>query len=221
MELLSKVYEHAMERVLRTLTERFKDGFGPDEVAQVVAHGRRELEATGRHPEFIPVLLEHWARDELLATARAEGRPVSPLPKVLFVCEHNEGRSQMAASLAEHLSGGHVLVRSAGVHPTGALNPHAGRVLSERGVDLQHPVPSPVNEDAVDAADVVVLIGCLSSPVAGRRTVHWDVEDPHGQDLGTVRHVADVLETRVRELLCELEVAILDRSPSMVEAAAR
>jgi protein-tyrosine-phosphatase len=220
MQLHSAVYERAMGRVLQTLTERYRDGFSPDEVAQVVARGRQQLESSGRHPEFMPALLEHWARDQLLAAARAEGRPLSPLPKVLFVCEHNEARSQMAAALADHLSGGRVLVRSAGVHPTGVLSPCATQAMAERGVDLSHPVPSPVNEDAVDAADVVVLIGCLTTPVAGRRTVRWDVPDPRDQGLDAARQVADSLDALVRELLAELEVLTPDRTRPLAEAAA-
>lgn len=211
MELHCSTYERAVSRVLEDLTERFSDGFTPDEVAAVVARGRSRLERSGRHAEFIPALLDHWARDELLAIARADGRPLSPLPKVLFVCERNEGRSQVAAALAEHLSGGRVLARSAGVHPTGRLNPHARTVLAERGVELRNPLPSEVQEDALDAADVLVLIGCRSCDLEGRRTVRWDVDDPYAQDLQTARRIADELETRVCALLAELDVPV-DRS---------
>ncbi|WP_134773775.1 low molecular weight phosphatase family protein [Ornithinimicrobium flavum] len=213
MRLHSRMYEQTVGRVLEELTERFSDGFTADEVAAVVARGRAELEA-GRHPEFIPALLDHWARDELLRIAREEGRALSPLPKILFVCERNEGRSQVAAALAEHLSDCGVLTRSAGVHPTGRLNPHARTVLAERGIELRNPLPSEVQADALDAADVLVLIGCGSCDLAGRRTVRWDVEDPHAQDLETTRRIADDLEVRVRELLAELEVPVVDRRPA-------
>lgn len=212
MQARSPMYEHTLRRVQRDLTERFAAGFSAEEVAEVVARGRRQLEENGRHPEFIPALLEHWARDELLATARAEGRPLSPLPKLLFVCEHNEGRSQVAGALAEHLSGGRVLVRSAGVHPTGRLNPHAVTVLAERGIELRNPLPQTVHADALDAADVIVLIGCCQEEVdhAGRRVVRWDVDDPYAQDLQTARRIADELEVRVRALLADLEVPVVD-----------
>ena len=219
MQARSPMYEHTLRRVQRDLTERFAAGFSAEEVAEVVARGRRQLEENGRHPEFIPALLEHWARDELLATARAEGRPLSPLPKLLFVCEHNEGRSQVAAALAEHLSGGHVLARSAGIHPTGRLNPHARTVLAERGIELRNPLPSEVQEDALDAADVLVLIGCRHCDLEGRRTVRWDVDDPYAQSLETARRIADELEMRVRELLDELEVPLVQRSATRAGVA--
>jgi arsenate reductase (thioredoxin) len=211
MQLHSPTYESSVSRVLAELTERFSDGFDPDDVSAVVARGRRDLEASGKHPEFVPALLDRWARDELLSIARREGRPLSPLPKVLFVCEHNEGRSQVAAALAEHLSGGRVLTRSAGIRPTGRLNPHARTVLAERGVDLRNPLPCEVQEDALDAADVLVLIGCRRCDLGGRRTVHWDVDDPYAQDLESARRIADELETRVRELLRELDVPVVER----------
>lgn len=208
MELHSPMYEHAMARVLADLTERFSDGFTAAEVAAVVRRGRGRLESSGRPATFAPALLDHWARDELLALARSEGRALSPLPKVLFVCERGEGRSQVAAALAEHLSGGRVLARSAGIHPTGRLNPHAPTVLAERGVELRNPLPGEVQEDVLDAADVLVLIGVTTCDLVGRRTVRWDVDDPYAQELQTARRIADDLETRVRELLAELEVPV-------------
>ncbi|WP_109473380.1 low molecular weight phosphatase family protein [Ornithinimicrobium cavernae] len=212
MELHSTTYERAMARVLTDLTERYAEGgFQPEEIAAVVARTRSALERAGKHAEFIPALVEHAVRDELASLARAEGRSLSPRPKVLFVCERNEGRSQVAAALAEHLSDRHVLARSAGLHPTGRLNPHASEVLAERGIELRHPLPSEVQEDVLDAADVLVLIGCPGAPLLGRRTVHWDIDDPYAQDLSTARRIADELEARVRELLGELEVPIAQR----------
>lgn len=208
MELHSPMYEHAMARVLADLTERFSDGFTAAEVAAVVRRGRDRLEGSGRPATFAPALLDHWARDELLALARSEGRALSPLPKVLFVCERGEGRSQVAAALAEHLSEGGVLARSAGIHPTGRLNPHAQTVLAERGIELRNPLPGEVQEDVLDAADVLVLIGVTSCDLLGRRTVRWDVDDPYAQELHTARRIADDLETKVRELLAELAVPV-------------
>lgn len=210
MQLHSRMYEHAVSRVQDELVERFSDGFTPAEVAAVVERGRAELEASGKHATFIPALLDHLVRDELLARARAEGRPLSPLPKVLFVCERGEGRSQVAATLAEHLSGGRVLARSAGVRPTGRLNPHAPTVLAERGIELRNPLPGEVQEDVLDAADVLVLIGVGTCDLVGVRTMRWDVDDPYAQDLQTARRIADELESRVRALLDELEVPVVE-----------
>lgn len=219
MELHSTMYDRAVSRVLAELTERFRDGFSADEVATVVARGRERLESSGKHAEFIPPLLDHWARDELLALARREGRSLSPLPKLLFVCEHNEGRSQVAAALAERLSGGRVLTRSAGIRPTGRLNPHARTVLAERGIELRNPLPSEVQADCLDAADVLVLIGCSTCDLEGRRTVRWAVDDPYAKDLDTARRIADELEVKVVELLGELGVPVVGPQPRVHAAA--
>lgn len=211
MHAHSPMYDHAIERVREELVERFSAGFRPGEVAAQVERALVELEADGRHPEFVPALLQHRVRDELLARARQEGRELLPLPKVLFVCQHGEGRSQVAAALAEHLSRGGVLARSAGLRPTGRLNPHATTVLAERGVGLHDPLPTEVQEDALDAADVVVLIGCTAADtvhLSGRRTVLWDVDDPSAAELDDARRIADEIEARVRELLAELGVPV-------------
>lgn len=213
MELHSSLYVNAVARVLEELTERFSDSFDPAEVAAIVARGQARLEASGQHAEFIAPLLDHWARDELLHVARAEGRPLSPRPKVLFVCERGEGRSQVAAAMAEHLSDRGVLARSAGLRPTGRLNPHARTVLAERGIELRNPLPTEVQADALDAADVLVLIGTGDlgeCDLDGRRTVRWDIDDPYAQSLETARRIADELETRVRALLAELEVPVVE-----------
>ena len=211
MDLDCPAYHRAMARVLEQLTERYRDGFEPAEVAAVVARGRTSLEAAGKHAEFIPALVDHWAKDELLALARAQGRPLSPLPKLLFVCERNEGRSQVAAAIAEHLAGGRLLARAAGVHPTGRLTPHGTEVLAERGISLNQPLPSEVQDDVLDAADVLILIGCPEAPLQGRRTLHWDIDDPYAQSIEAARRIADELEVRVRALLQELEVPMMDR----------
>lgn len=221
MELGTPMYDNAVARVQEELVERFADGFTPAEVEAVVARGLAQLEASGRHAAFIPALLDHWTRDELLALARAEGRSLSPLPKLLFVCERGEGRSQVAAALAEHLADGRVLARSAGVRPTGRLNPHAPTVLAERGIELRNPLPGEVQDDVLDAADVLVLIGVdgRDCELVGHRTVRWDVDDPYAQELDEARRIGAELEVRVRALLAELEVPLVEQEPDETVAA--
>lgn len=198
MDAHCAAYRHAMAHVLLGLTDRYHTAFTPEEIRTVVGRRRRTLERSGKHAQFIPVLVEHAVRDEFAAMAAARGIMLSPLPKVLFVCEHNEGRSQLAAALAEHLSGGAVLARSAGLRPTGRLNPHAATVLAERGIDRAVPLPQEVQEDVLDAADVLVLIGCSTAPLMGRRTVQWDIDDPRARSLEETRRIVGEIETRVQ-----------------------
>lgn len=93
-------------------------------------------------------------------------------PEVLFVCVHNAGRSQMAAALLHHHAEGRVTVRSAGSSPADAVNPAVVTVMAELGLDLSREFPKPLSHDAVEAADVVITMGCGDAcPKIGRAHV--------------------------------------------------
>lgn len=134
-------------------------------------------------------------------------------PTVLFVCVHNAGRSQMAAGLVGKLAGDRVTVRSAGSDPAEEINPAAIEAMAEIGVDLGQGSPKLLTTDAVREADAVITMGCGDAcPVfLGKRYEDWELEDPAGKDLETVRRIRDEIERRVRRLLGELDVD--DREP--------
>src|SRR5215208_1323869 len=96
-------------------------------------------------------------------------------PEVLFVCVHNAGRSQMAAALTQHLSGGRVHVRSAGSDPAERINPAVIQVMDELGLDLSQELPKPLADEVVRAADVVITMGCGDAcPLyPGKRYEDW------------------------------------------------
>jgi protein-tyrosine-phosphatase len=127
-------------------------------------------------------------------------------PEVLFVCVHNAGRSQMAAGLLSKLGGGRVSVRSAGSDPAEAINPAAVEAMAEVGVDLSHGHPRPLADADVRVADVVITMGCGDAcPVyPGKRYEDWELEDPAGKDLETVRRIRGEIERRVTALLADL-----------------
>lgn len=128
------------------------------------------------------------------------------LPEVLFVCVHNAGRSQMAAGLTTLRSGGRVAVRSAGSEPAASLNPVVLEAMAEIGVDLADAFPKQLDDEAVRAADVVITMGCGDAcPIyPGKRYEDWELDDPTGQDLATVRRIRDDIDKRVRELIGQL-----------------
>jgi arsenate reductase (thioredoxin) len=128
------------------------------------------------------------------------------MPDVLFVCVHNAGRSQMAAGLMAKLAGDRIAVRSAGSDPADEINPAAVEAMREVGVDISTELPELLETDAVRAADVVITMGCGDAcPIyPGKRYEDWDLEDPAGKDLETVRRIRDEIEARVRALLEEL-----------------
>ena len=127
-------------------------------------------------------------------------------PSVLFVCVHNAGRSQMAAALLDHYANGSVTVRSAGSEPTDRINPAVIAVMNELGVDLSKEFPKPLSDDAVQASDVVITMGCGDACpfYPGKRYLDWDLEDPAGKDSDSVRRIRDDIDRRVRQLLGEL-----------------
>ena len=119
------------------------------------------------------------------------------MPEVLFVCEHNAGRSQMAAALTHELSERSVAVRSAGSHPTERIDPVVVEAMSELGIDVRMEFPKPLTDEVVRAADVVVTLGCGDAcPVyPGKRYEDWPVADPAGQPLEVVRGSATTSTT--------------------------
>jgi arsenate reductase len=125
---------------------------------------------------------------------------------VLFVCVHNAGRSQMAASWLAHLAGNTVEVRSAGSAPAETINPVAVAAMAEVGIDITAQHPKILTVDAVHASDVVITMGCGDTcPVfPGTRYEDWDLTDPAGQSIDVVRQVRDQIRDRIEKLLTEL-----------------
>ena len=131
---------------------------------------------------------------------------MSDRPVVLFACIHNSGRSVAAQVLARAHGCDAVEVRSAGSEPGADVNPVVAQVLAERGLPVTDHVPTLLDADLVQGADVVVTMGCGETcPVfPGRRYEDWPVDDPAGQDVQTVRRIIDDIDARVRTLLAEL-----------------
>jgi arsenate reductase (thioredoxin) len=127
---------------------------------------------------------------------------------VLFVCVHNAGRSQMAAGWLRHLGGDAVEVRSAGSIPGEQVNPSAVAAMAEVGIDISDQRPKVLTTDAVETSDVVITMGCGDAcPVfPGKRYLDWDLEDPAGKGVESVRPIRDEIEFRVRGLLADLQV---------------
>ena len=130
-------------------------------------------------------------------------------PTVLFVCVHNAGRSQMAAGYLRALAGDEVDVLSAGSAPKESINPVAVAAMAEEGIDISANTPKILTVDAVRESDVVITMGCGDAcPIfPGKRYEDWELDDPAGADLDTVRRVRDEIKGRVTALLGELDAA--------------
>lgn len=129
-------------------------------------------------------------------------------PSVLFVCVHNAGRSQMAAGFLTALSGGTVEVRSAGSLPANEVNPVAVAAMNEVGIDITGEQPKILTNDAVQASDIVITMGCgdVCPIFPGTTYEDWQLDDPAGQDIGAVRPIRDAIRARVLALLGQLGV---------------
>jgi arsenate reductase (thioredoxin) len=187
------------------LSDEFAGVFSPETVAETLRDSaERWVDAPIQ--AHVPVLAERFARERLRAVAQAEGSIVKEVPEVLFVCVHNAGRSQMAAALLDHHARGRVHVRSAGSAPTDEINPAVIAVMDEIGLDLSKEFPKPLTTEVVQAADVVITMGCGDAcPVfPGKRYLDWELADPSGRPVDEVRPIRDEIDTRVRALLDEL-----------------
>jgi len=128
-------------------------------------------------------------------------------PTVLFVCVHNAGRSQMAAGYLQQHAGHRIDVRSAGSQPADQVNRVAVEAMAEEGIDLTGEQPKVLTPDSVQAADVVVTMGCGDECpyFPGKRYEDWVLDDPAGQPLDVVRRVRDEIRQRVERLVTELD----------------
>ena len=130
-------------------------------------------------------------------------------PSVLFVCVHNAGRSQMAAGYLRELGGGRIDVLSAGSLPGNQINPVAVQAMSEEGIDISTRIPTVLTTEAVQASDVVITMGCgdVCPVFPGKRYEDWELEDPAGKGIDTVRRVRDDIRSRIERLITELDTA--------------
>src|SRR6266496_3465854 len=132
-----------------------------------------------------------------------------PVAEVLFVCVHNAGRSQMAAGLLQRKAGDRIRVISAGSEPADRLNPAVVEAMEEVGIDIAAERPKKLEDGMVRESDVVITMGCGDAcPIyPGKRYEDWDLEDPSGKDLATVRGIRDEISGRIDTLIADLSPA--------------
>jgi arsenate reductase len=190
------------------LEEEFADTIGAETIEMFLHSSYDQLASHASVPNFLPLLAERFTRQRLYALARVEGKHEDGKPTVLFLCTHNAGRSQMAMGFFTQLAGDAAVAWSGGSEPGHQINPAAIEAMAERGIDISGDYPKPWTDEIVQAADVVVTMGCGDTcPVfPGRRYEEWTLDDPAGLDVTAVRPIRDDIEVQVRRLLTELEV---------------
>ena len=127
--------------------------------------------------------------------------------RVLFVCVHNSGRSQMACAFTNHFSRGDVTAECSGTIPGDSVNPRVVEVMKEEGLDLSPNIPSVITQLQVDKADVVITMGCSveDCPINDFQVDQdWQLDDPHTLPIEDVQRVRDEIKSRVMGLLQNL-----------------
>ncbi|WP_343041768.1 arsenate reductase ArsC [Streptomyces typhae] len=191
------------------LAARFAGRFSAQTVQAVLADSYRRLAETATVTAYLPVLAERFTAERLEALAHVRApRGARKLPRVLFVCSRNAGRSQLAAALLRHRAGDRVTVSCAGTRPAARIEPYVAQVLIEAGAAPTAAYPKPLADEVVAAADVVITMGCGDAcPVLfGKTYLDWPVPDPADAPIAVVRRIRDDINTRV--------TALLDRLPS-------
>jgi protein-tyrosine-phosphatase len=201
--------EEYLKRLAAELTEKFAGIFNAETVERYVLESYTALLRTSTVTAHLTSRTIRFATDRLTALAQAKGAIESQVPEVLFVCEQNAGRSQMAAVLTNHLGGGRVHVRSAGSAPSREISSTVAAAMAEIGLDLAEEFPKPLTDDVVRAADVVVTMGCGDAcPIyPGKRYQDWELVDPAGLPIEEVRRIRDDIVDHVTELLSSMGVA--------------
>lgn len=207
---LSSDQRLALRTAAAHLGAEFEGTFGAETIELFLRTSYDQFADRAKFSNFLPLMAERFARQRLKALAKVEGKAEDGLPTVLFLCVHNAGRSQMALGWFNHLAGDRATAWSGGSEPGTEVNAAAIAVMAEVGIDIAMEYPKPWTDEIVQAADVVITMGCGDAcPLfPGKRYEDWELEDPAGQSLDAVRPIRDDIEQRVRALLDELGVPV-------------
>ncbi len=194
-------------RAAADLRDEFEGVFGVETIERYLVSSLLALQ-TARIKNFVPTFSTRFARQQLRALARIEGKADADTPSIVFLCVHNAGRSQMAAGWATSLGADRIEVFSGGSDPASEVNPSAIEAMAEVGIDIADQFPKPWTDEVIRSADVIVTMGCGDAcPVfPGKRYEDWAVPDPAGLDIASVRPIRDEIEGRVRLLLDQLGI---------------
>lgn len=198
----------AIEGAVEKLARKYAGKFDESSIRPVVEDAYQSF-ADAKVRTFIPVFTARHADDRLRAMAKVQGLVTDSPPSVLFVCVHNAGRSQMAAGWLRQLSKGQVEVYSGGSMPANEINAAATAAMLEVGIDISSEFPKPFEVEIVQAADVVITMGCGDTcPIfPGKRYEDWQLDDPAGLGVEAVRPIRDEIRRRVEALLVDLGLA--------------
>ncbi len=121
---------------------------------------------------------------------------------VLFVCNHNAGRSQMAQAFFDRLAPDDIGAESAGTQPAKAVWPVVVEAMAEIGLDISRRKPQKLTVEMQLHADWAITMGCGDAcPFVPTMVQEWNVDDPSGLAIERVREIRDQIEQHVKDLL--------------------
>jgi arsenate reductase len=210
LDSLSPDQQLALKTAAHNLRDQFAGTFSVETIERFLQTSYDQFADRARFTNFLPLMAERFARQRLTALARVEGKHDDGLPIVLFLCVHNAGRSQMALGWFNHQAGDRAIAWSGGSEPSTEINPAVVEVMAEVGISIVGEFPKPWTDEILRAADVVVTMGCGDAcPIfPGKRYEDWELDDPEGRDVDSVRSIRDEIGGRVRGLLASLEVPV-------------
>jgi protein-tyrosine-phosphatase len=130
------------------------------------------------------------------------------MKKILFVCVHNSGRSQMAEAFFNQLAKDNAVATSAGTQPAAQVNPTVVAAMRELGMEIGNQKPKSLTLEMMESADRVITMGCNvaeTCPASFIPTEDWELDDPEGKSIEETRRIRDQIKTKVEVLVKELD----------------
>ena len=195
-----------LDHVVEDLQSAYHGIFRPEFVEAFVLDSYDEMARKATVTKSLTATAETFARERLEALVQVRDHTLERVPAVLFLCVHNAGRSQMALGWFNELAAGRAIAWSGGSEPGSEINSEVRMAMAEVGIDISKEFPKPWTHEFLEAADVVVTMGCGDACplVPGKRYEDWQLEDPTGRSLEQIRPVREAVRQRVEALLEEI-----------------
>ena len=213
LDLMTPSQRRALAMVAEDLQVKFRGVFGQQTVEKLVEDSFNRLAAKATVTNWLVLGTERFARERLEALVHSEDLSARKVPAVLFLCVHNAGRSQMALGWFKQLVGQRAVAWSSGSEPGSEVNSAVVGAMAEVGIDLSMEFPKPWTDEFMEAADVVVTMGCGDACplLPGKHYEDWEIDDPTGKSVAEIRPIRDEIGRRIRDLLDRLDVQHVKR----------
>ncbi|MFW2380682.1 MAG: PhoU domain-containing protein [Acidimicrobiales bacterium] len=198
--------QQRLRETVDRLGREFSDQFTVDTLEHYVQDSYSELARKSRALTRLPEFVERFAFDRLRALAKTTEEPAALSPDVLFVCQRNDGASQMAAALFNRASGGRAFAQSAGREPADKMAAVVVAVMHEIGIEMSGQFPKPVTPEIEAASDIIITMDAHDdvAVVEGKHFEAWRLSHPVTGDIESFRSLRDEISERIDELIARI-----------------